>query len=147
MRRASLVLIFGLTLFGASGLIAQEPWIGTLKNVSGSVNVIRSGSTIPAKDGLRLKEKDTIETGADGRSAAILQDATRFSMGPNSRITIDQFLYNPGQGQVGMLLQMYRGIAAFVSGKVAQFAPEATRVETPVGIVGLRGTEFAISLE
>jgi hypothetical protein len=144
-RLGSTTIAFLLALSTAT--FGQENWIGSLKTVSGTFTVHRGTTATPASEGMRLKEKDTLETGADGRGSAILQDGTRFTMGPNSRITIDQFLYNPGQGQVGMLLQMFRGIAAFVSGKIAQFAPEATRVETPVGIVGIRGTEFAISLE
>jgi hypothetical protein len=35
----------------------------------------------------------------------------------------------------------------YVSGKIAQFSADSVKVETPVGVVGLRGTEVAISLE
>src|SRR6516165_1899754 len=42
----------------------------------------------------------------------------------------------------GDVLKMVRGVAAYVSGKIAQLSPDAVRVETPVATVGVRGTRF-----
>ena len=42
---------------------------------------------------------------------------------------------------------MARGVAAYVSGKIAQLAPDAVRLETPVAIVGVRGTRFVAKVQ
>jgi hypothetical protein len=42
---------------------------------------------------------------------------------------------------------MARGAMVYVSGKIAQFSPGSVSVETPVGVLGLRGTEFAVALD
>ena len=38
------------------------------------------------------------------------------------------------------MLKVVRGVAAYVSGRIAKLAPDAIRLETPAAIVGVRGT-------
>jgi hypothetical protein len=77
----------------------------------------------------------------------VLRDDTRVSLGPETEIRIDRFLFAPATGQLAQVLKMARGVAAYVSGKIAKLSPDAARVETPVAIVGVRGTRFAAKLE
>ena len=42
-------------------------------------------------------------------------------------------------------MRVVRGVAAYVSGRIAKLAPDAVRLETPAAIVGVRGTSVAIS--
>ncbi len=88
-----------------------------------------------------------LRTGADGRLGVVLRDDTRVSLGPETEIRIDRFLFAPAQGQLALVLKMVRGVAAYVSGKIAKLSPDAVRVETPVAIVGVRGTRFAAKVE
>ncbi|MEO8663279.1 MAG: FecR domain-containing protein [Bryobacteraceae bacterium] len=118
-----------------------------MKIVQGGASVIRNTETIPAREGMHLLVGDSLQTGGDGRLGVILQDGTRLSMGPNTRISIDQFLYEPAQAQFGLVLKLARGVMAYISGKIAQFSPESVRVETPVAVCGLRGTELAVTIE
>ena len=68
-------------------------------------------------------------------------------MGANTRLEIDTYLYSPGEGKVALLVRLLRGAMVYVSGKMASLSPGSTKVETPVGVVGLRGTEVAITVE
>jgi hypothetical protein len=68
-------------------------------------------------------------------------------MGANSTVEIDRYLFEPGEGKLGMLLRLVRGVMVYVSGKMSELSPDSVKVETPVGVVGLRGTELGISLE
>jgi len=68
------------------------------------------------------------------------------SVGPNAKLSIVQFVYNPGEKKFGLLLDLSRGVLAYVSGKIAGFSPESVRVQTPVGSIGLRGTKFVVGL-
>jgi len=42
---------------------------------------------------------------------------------------------------------MARGVMAFVSGSIAKLSPDAVRIETPVAILGVRGTQFLAKVE
>lgn len=136
-----------LALFLILQPLGAQSFIGSVKAVNGAAAVRRDGQALPAKEGFRLQEKDALETAAGGALTAILQDGTRISLGPETTLVLDRYLYNPAQSQFDLLLRMVRGVGAFVSGKIAQFAPDRFRMETPVGVVGLRGTEFVVQLE
>lgn len=125
---------------------AADQLVATIKSVRGSAIVVRGENTIKIDEGAHILINDTLRTMADGQLAVILQDGTRLSLGPNTELKIDRFVYDPAEGSFGLLLKLARGAMAYVSGKISQFAPGSVSVETPVGILGLRGTEFAVSL-
>jgi hypothetical protein len=120
--------------------------IGCVKTAEGAI-VRRGTENIPAHEGIHLMLNDTLQTAAGGHVGAILQDGTRVSLGPNTELKIDQFVYEPAAGKFGLLLRLSRGVMGYISGKIAQFSPGSATVETPVGILGPRGTYLAVSLE
>jgi hypothetical protein len=123
--------------------LAQQTVAGRIKVVSGSAFVVRGGAVTPAQAGQVIYQSDTIRTGADGRLGVTLKDDTRVSLGPASEARVDRFAYSPAEGQVGLVLQIVRGVVAYVSGRIAKLAPDAVRLETPAAIVGVRGTTLA----
>jgi hypothetical protein len=141
-----LLALAALTLFTLSAF-AAEFTVGSIKTVVGGASVERNGSAIPAQEGFHLQRNDTLRTGADGRMGIILQDGTRISLGANTELHVNDFVYQPSEGHFSLVLRLVHGVMAYVSGKIASFSPQSVKVETPVGTVGLRGTEFAISLQ
>jgi hypothetical protein len=137
------ILIVGLTLsaWGADSIA------GSVSTVRGGVAVRRGVETITASEGMHLFANDILQTSGDGRLGVILQDGTRIGLGPSTELKIDRFVFEPADGKFGLLLRLTRGVIAFVSGRIARFAPESVTVETPVGVLGLRGTRFAVSIE
>jgi hypothetical protein len=63
-----------------------------------------------------------------------------FTIGPNSSLTIDEFVYNPGGGQGRLTANIARGAFRFVSGKVAATGQDAMKITTPAATIGIRGT-------
>jgi hypothetical protein len=132
----------------ATPVLAQEASAaGRIKVVSGSAFIVRHGETIPAQLGQGVFETDGLKTGADGRIGITLKDDTRVSLGPSSELQLQRFVYEPGSGNLGMVLQFVRGAAAYVSGRMAKLAPQSIRLETPAAIVGVRGTSVAIRVD
>jgi len=138
-----LFLVLSSLTFSARG---AEAIVGSVKTAQGAV-VRRGADTMPVQEGMRLLLNDILQTAADGRMAVILQDGTRISLGPSTELKIDQFVYQPAEGKFGLLLRLGRGILAYISGKIAQFSPASVSIQTPVGVLGLRGTHFAVSIE
>lgn len=126
-------------------VFAQQPSAaGRIKVASGSAFVIRHSAAIPAETGQIVFETDGLKTGVDGRIGVTLKDDTRVSLGPSSELRLQRFIYEPGRGSFGMVLQFVQGVAAYVSGRMAKLAPQSIRLETPAAIVGVRGTSLAI---
>ena len=117
---------------------------GHVKTVSGSAFVVRAHGTVPARAGDAIFATDTLKTAGDGSLGVTLRDDTRVSLGPNSEVKVDRYVYQPGEGGLGMVLKFVRGAAVYVSGRMAKLAPDAVRLEAPTAIVGVRGTTVAI---
>jgi hypothetical protein len=117
-----------------------------VKTIQGGAVVHRGEQTIPATAGMHLQVNDILQTSADGRLGAILQDGTGIGLGPNTELKIDSFIYDPANGKLSLILRLARGVMAYFSGRIAKLAPGAVTVETPVGVMGLRGTHMAVSI-
>jgi len=143
-RTGCIFLLFSLL---SGPLRGADAFAGSVKITQGGAAIRRGADRIPAKEGMHLFPSDVLETAADGRLGIILQDGTRISLGPNTEAHVDRFVFQPAEGKFELLVRLTRGVLAYISGKIAQFSPEAVTVETPVGVLGLRGTEFAVSLE
>jgi hypothetical protein len=144
MIRFSIGLVAAAFLLVATPAFSQPAAAGRIKVLSGSVFVVRGGNAQAAQAGQPVYEADSVRTGADGRVGITLKDDTRLSLGPSSEIRLDRFAYAPAEGQLAFVLNVLRGVAAYVSGRIAKLSPDAIRLETPAAIVGVRGTAIAI---
>jgi hypothetical protein len=130
-----------------SALAQQSTGAGVIKVVSGSAFILRESGMIPARAGQIVFETDGLRTSADGRIGVTLKDDTRVSLGPSSEVRLKRFVYAPAEGSLGLVLHFVRGVAAYVSGRIAKLAPDSIRLETPAAIVGVRGTTLAIRVQ
>jgi hypothetical protein len=120
---------------------------GRVKVVSGAAYVVREGRQIAASPGFVVLQADVLRTGADGRLGVTLNDDTRVSLGPASEVHLEKFSYAAADGNMGLVLKFVRGVAAYVSGRIAKISPDSIRLETPAAIVGVRGTTLGIRVD
>ena len=139
--------IVGCALFALAAAPAGNASIGQIKNVAGQVSLLRNNNPVSAKPGDLVEEADVITTGADGSVGITLIDNARLSAGPNSRIELKQFRFNPTTQTGESLTEIRRGTLAIVSGQIAKRSPDAMKVQTPTSILGVRGTTFAVKVE
>jgi hypothetical protein len=140
--------ILALVLLAAAPAAAQQQSAaGRIKVVAGSAFILRGTEAIPARAGELVFAADGLRTGDGGSVGVTLRDDTRLSLGPNSEVRLDRYVYAPGNGGLGMVIKFVRGVAAYVSGRIARIAPESIRLETPSAIVGVRGTSLAVRVD
>jgi len=120
---------------------------GHIKTVSGGAFVVRENATIPARPGEAIFASDVLRTSVGGAIGITLKDDTRISLGSDSEVRIDRYVYAPGEGGLGMVLKFVRGVAVYVSGRIAKLAPDSIRLESPAAIIGVRGTTLAIRVD
>jgi len=121
--------------------------VGQIKNVIGQVFLLRNNNQQPAKAGDLVEQADVLTTGANGAVGITLIDNSRLSLGPNSRIELKQFRFNPTTQEGASLTEVKRGTLAIVSGQIAKRSPDAMKVQTPTTILGVRGTTFAVKVD
>jgi hypothetical protein len=140
--------ILTLVLAAATPAAAQQQSAaGRIKVVSGSAFIVRGTEIIAARAGELVFAADGLRTGEGGSLGITLRDDTRLSLGPNSEVRLDRYVYAPGNGGLGMVIKFVSGVAAYVSGRIARIAPDSIRLETPSAIVGVRGTSLAVRVE
>jgi hypothetical protein len=138
------VVTVGLALWAQTSTAAE---IGQIKNVAGEVFLVRNNTQQRAKAGDLLEQADVLTTGANGSVGVTLIDNSRLSAGPNSRIELKQFRFNPTTNEGEMVTEVQRGTLAIVSGQIAKRSADAMKVKTPTTVLGVRGTTFAVKVD
>jgi hypothetical protein len=128
-------------------VVAQGQPAGYVKVVMGTATIVRSSGEVQARPGDAVYENDRLRTSANGRLGVTLKDDTRVALGPDSAIDLSEFKFSPAEGQLGLVMRLLRGVAEFVTGRIAELKPEAVRIQTPASIVGVRGTHFVVQAE
>jgi hypothetical protein len=128
----------------APGFAQSPDAAGRVKVSTGTVEILRGSESLPGTVGTFVLESDRIRTGPDGRVGLTLKDDTRVSLGPDSEMRLDRFQYAPADGRFALTVRFLRGVAGYISGRIAKLAPDAVRLETPAAIVGVRGPSLAI---
>ena len=141
------VIIILICLLAVRASWADEGYIGSIKTLEGTVEVIRQGSAELAAAGTRLFGRDTVKTGHDGSVGIILRDDTIFSLGPDSTLDMEEFRFDPHKKDFSLVCRMLRGTFIFISGVMAKLSPESIKIETPDGTVAIRGTRLAVQVQ
>ena len=71
-------------------------------------------------------------------------DGTELRMGEGATMAIDAFVYDPDIGTGELAVNVAKGFARFISGKLS--GPRF-RVRTPTSLIGIRGTDFSVWVE
>lgn len=141
-------LPFLFALLSAATGSAWAQVAGYIKTVGGQVSIVSAnGSTAPAQPGMPLSIGDAVRTGADGRLGITLKDNTMLSFGPSTAFTLEDFLFAPTQGRLQLGGSIGSGSLHYVSGAIARLKPDAVKIKTPTGIIGVRGTRFVAVVE
>jgi len=131
-----------------SGCVAAETTsIGFVKRVEGEAKIISAQDAIQAQPGTPIHLGDRIKTGENGRLGVTFKDNTIMSFGPETEVVMDEYLFDPAEGQLKLALNMLKGTLHYISGVIAKLKPEAVSVKTPAGIIGVRGTRFLVKSE
>jgi hypothetical protein len=129
----------------AGGAAAAEPSaIGQIKSVEGEAWIESPAGRRAAEVGADVRQQDVLVTGADGSIGVTFLDDTRFSAGPDSRIALQTFAYDPTTRAGAFTSRVERGTLAVTSGKLAKSSPDAMNVVTRASILGVRGTRFLV---
>lgn len=144
--RAAAPLLIVLSVLSLQTVAAAES-IGTVKISNGDAKIIRSGSAAAATVGRPVRQNDVVVTGADGSIGVTFTDSTMLSVGPNTEIVVDKYVFDPGANDSSFTVNMARGTLQFISGEIAKLSPDAVTVNIPNGSIAVRGTRFLVEVD
>jgi len=124
-------------------LVLSLTRVGAGAALRGEVTFITpDGRKVAGQAGAPVSVGTRIVTGADGRIQLLLLDETVFTIGPNSDMVIDEFVYDPDSSVNKVSTRVTKGVFRWVTGKVVRKDPANMKVTLPVGTIGIRGTDF-----
>ena len=105
--------------------------IGKVTEQKGSASITREKSVIDAKKDSSIDSMDTIETGR-GEVGISFDDDTQVKVTDNSKLVIDDFVYDPKNKSVGKLaLKCAIGTVRYASGNIAHDNNKNVAINTP----------------
>ncbi len=122
-----------------AGPTASES-IGVIEKLQGTVEATRHGQEITLHEGDPVFLEDVIHTSKESSVGITFNDESVFTLGPDARMTLDHFVYDPETGDGSSSVNVIKGMFKFVSGDIAANNPGDMKVETPVATIGIRGT-------
>lgn len=137
----------------ATGLLAGTASCAALAQEIGLVGAVNQTSqgTPPGRPvrmlnlGNNVIFKERIETSKVGSLQVAFVDKSTVSLGPDSNVVLDEYLYDPNGKTGKMLISLGKGALRFVGGEISHQGN--VEVRTPVGTVGVRGGAFTLTYD
>ncbi len=144
MRRATPKFLLSSVLLLATPALAADQ-AGVSAAVRGQVALNRLQVAVGRQviGGEPILLQDAIQSGQRSGMQILLLDQTVFTIGPDSELVIDEFVYDPKTNAGKLSAEITKGVFRFVSGKIAHEKPEDMNVKLPSGTLGVRGTMVA----
>ena len=139
------VLLLALLLTFASPSWAG---IGTVSENKGTAcEVERNKKKMTGVKGAEIESMDTYTTGACV-SNITFKDDTKVKVTENSRLLIDDFVFDPKASDAGKLaIRVGMGTVRYASGQIAKNNPQQVNIKTPTATVAVRGTDFTMTVD
>jgi len=137
-----LLLLRGL-LVGAAGLAlfstaqAQSRIGVTQATENNPVGKPPGGVDRVLRVGTDVQANEVISTKSEDRAHLVFLDGTTLTIGPNSSLTIDKFVYDPTTQKGELAVNATKGVFRVIGGRISKTS--AITVTTPSATMGIRG--------
>jgi len=115
--------------------------VGTIGIVIGQADVVNRNIELEIKENIYFG--DIIKTGAQTNLQILFNDETVFTIGENTEIVINEFIYDPNQDNElnKISAEVMQGSLKVVTGLISKENPENLLITLPTGVLATRGTE------
>ncbi|HMB76672.1 MAG TPA: FecR domain-containing protein [Kiloniellaceae bacterium] len=118
----------------------------TIGNSSSVVRTV-TGTVDAGKRYLQYQDdiyrEEVIETFEESATELTFVDQSTLSLGPNSAVVLDRFVYNPDSDTNEFVLSITKGVLRFATGKLRS---DSYEIHTPVSTIGVRGTVINVAV-
>ena len=133
-----------IIVFYSTQTFASNEKIGVMGFVIGDV-FNQKGEKLKVGDPIFFG--DTISANDEAKSQLLFIDQTVMTIGSDTKLTIDEFIFDPSENSGKLLTTIISGSVKILTGKISEKNPANLEVKTPAGTVGTRGTEFKASVD
>ncbi len=118
--------------------------IGSVTNLQGTATITHpGGEPMQLQTGMPISMGDQIHTGPNSTLNLTLADNTQFNVSENSKLTIDNYVYDPNNNANNKAsYNVLEGAFDYLSGLVGKTPNPDVKIETDFSYIGIRGTHF-----
>lgn len=129
-------------------LLSQTSWasVGRVVEQTGPTEIVRNKKSLSSSVNTPVEMLDTIVT-ARAKAKLEFVDKTTVNITEQSKILIDDFVYDPKSGSGKLAMKMVQGTARYASGQIAKNSPQNVNITTPTATVAVRGTDFSMTVD
>ena len=124
--------------FSAVGKITEQ--------VNAVPSIQRDKQTISGAKGTGVEMNDAIKT-TSGKVGITFADDTKVEINENSRLVIDDFVYDPKAKTGKLAMKVALGTVRYASGQIAHNNNQNVNINTPTATVAVRGTDFTATVD
>ena len=121
--------------------------VGMVKKLTGKAEVKRAKKILALKEGSILQNGDIIYTKSKSYIGIMFNDGTRVSLGSKAIFVINKFIVKPNEKKYDVDLALKKGKVVLSSGKIGKLSPQSLKFRIPTGVIGIRGTKFAVEVK
>jgi len=133
-----LVFLLSINSYAEEKLNIEKQLVGIVGAISGTVKT----ETRELKTGDKIYLNETISAGAGSGTQILLLDQSTFTIGEDSEVVMDTFVFDPATNDGKIVASVKQGSLKVISGLISKKNPDSLTVEVPEGTLGSRGTEF-----
>jgi trimeric autotransporter adhesin len=138
-RRFAIAVSATTALLLALSSLAPAQTVGVTGAVNPNATGTPPGATVRALGtGNDVVFNERIATEASGQADILFVDRSALTVGPNSDLVIDEFVYSADTGTGKLAASATKGVFRFVGGALSK-NPDSVSIKTPAAIVGVRG--------
>jgi len=139
-----------VTILGVLFLLAPlsaRASIGTVtEQVGQEAKIARDKDSITIGKGTGINMNDVITT-SKAKLGLTFEDNTKVAITPQSKLVIDDFVYDPNSGTGKLAMNVAMGTVRYASGAIAKNSRENVRLRTPTATIAVRGTDFTMTVD
>jgi len=135
----------GLMVMLSAGAAAQKN-IGSATRIVHVVTGALSSAEEPAvlRAGIDVFANEIVKTAENSAALLVFQDKTELSIGADSEIVLDRFVFDPDPNKSAIAVSILSGVARFSTGVLPK---SAYTIRTPSATMSVRGTTLVITVE
>ncbi len=141
IRRTILLAAFALAAAFAWPANAAE-LAGKVTRVKGDAVAEAGGKSRKLAEGTEIFVGETLRTGKATRLEVVMVDEAKLTLGDNSRLLVEAYLFNEAGNAGKASLKVVSGVFRAVSGKLGKVPGAPFQVKMQTATLGIRGTEF-----
>jgi hypothetical protein len=120
--------------------------VGRVTEQTGPTEIVRNKKSLSSQINTPVEMNDTIVT-ARAKARLTFEDNTTVNITEQSKLVIDDFVYDPKKGSGKVAMKVVLGTARYASGQIAKTNPQNVNVQTPTATVAVRGTDFSMTVD